>query len=84
MLILKTLLAFGLLERLAPREEAKCVPTPFESNGGFLLYLLAIAALCIALAYVCDEYLVPALEILCHNLKIAEDVAGVSLLAFGG
>ena len=31
----------------------------------------------------CDEFLVPSLEILCVKLNLKEDVAGASFLAFG-
>ena len=31
----------------------------------------------------CDEFLVPCLEILCVKLNLKEDVAGASFLAFG-
>ncbi|GBG25402.1 Sodium/potassium/calcium exchanger 3 [Hondaea fermentalgiana] len=35
------------------------------------------------LAIVCDDYLVPSLEILCIRWNVREDVAGASFMAFG-
>ena len=32
---------------------------------------------------ICDEFLVPSLEIMCVKLKLKEDVAGASFMAFG-
>ena len=37
----------------------------------------------LALAKVCDDYLVPALEILCERFAIPDEAAGASILAFG-
>jgi len=37
----------------------------------------------IALATICDEYLVPSLETLCVRWNIREDVAGATFMAFG-
>jgi len=34
------------------------------------------------MAAVCDEYLVPAVDIMCEQYKIPEDVAGATLMAF--
>jgi Ca2+/Na+ antiporter len=36
------------------------------------------------LAIVCDEYFVPALEVVADSLEISEDVAGATLMAAGG
>ncbi|KAG9403343.1 hypothetical protein AC1031_005990 [Aphanomyces cochlioides] len=48
--------------------------------------VIAIAALLyifLGLAIVCDDYLVPAIETICEKLKIPEEAAGASFLAFG-
>ena len=37
-----------------------------------------------ALAIVCDEFFVPALEVIIDKLQITEDVAGATLMAAGG
>ncbi|KAF0697634.1 Aste57867_11683 [Aphanomyces stellatus] len=46
------------------------------STGGLLLLFLG-------LAIICDDYLVPAIELLCERLSIPDDAAGASFLAFG-
>eukprot|EP00471_Norrisiella_sphaerica_P003256 CAMPEP_0184489534 /NCGR_PEP_ID=MMETSP0113_2-20130426/15742_1 /TAXON_ID=91329 /ORGANISM="Norrisiella sphaerica, Strain BC52" /LENGTH=621 /DNA_ID=CAMNT_0026873021 /DNA_START=117 /DNA_END=1979 /DNA_ORIENTATION=+ len=43
---------------------------------GLLAYLFA------CMAVVCDEYMMPATEMLCDLMHISDDVAGVTLLAF--
>lgn len=35
------------------------------------------------LSIICDEWLVPALEVICVSLSIPEDIAGVTFMAFG-
>ncbi|OQR99922.1 sodium/potassium/calcium exchanger 4-like [Thraustotheca clavata] len=48
--------------------------------------ILSVAGLLyifLGLAIVCDDYLVPAIETLCEKLKIPEEAAGASFLAFG-
>ena len=45
--------------------------------------LAALSFAFVALAIVCDDYLVPAIEVLCERWKIPEDAAGASFLAFG-
>ena len=37
-----------------------------------------------ALSIVCDEFFVPALEVIIDKLQITEDVAGATLMAAGG
>ena len=38
----------------------------------------------LALAIVCDEFFVPALEMIGETLEISDDVAGATLMAAGG
>jgi len=37
----------------------------------------------LGLALICDDYLCPAIDIICENLQITSDIAGATLLAFG-
>ena len=53
-------------------------------NGGFLLYIFCLFYMFCALAIVCDEFFVPALEVIIDKLQITEDVAGATLMAAGG
>jgi len=55
----------------------------FESYGGLAVWCLLTLYSFLAMAVVCDAYLVPALEILCERLQISEDVAGASFMAIG-
>lgn len=52
-------------------------------DGGFLLLFLGVSAMFWGLAAVCEEYFVPALNILCEELNIPEDVAGATFMAAG-
>lgn len=52
----------------------------------FTLALLSIAGMALtffAMCIVCDEHLVPAIEVFIEQFNIPEDVAGVTLIAFG-
>ena len=53
-------------------------------HGGFLLYIFCLFYMFCALAIVCDEFFVPALEVIIEKLQITEDVAGATLMAAGG
>jgi len=50
---------------------------------GFLLEILICFYSFVGLGYVCDDYMVPALETLCVRWQIPEDVAGATFMAFG-
>jgi len=50
---------------------------------GFILEGVCLFYCFIGLAICCDEYMVPALETLCHRWGIGEDVAGATFMAFG-
>jgi K+-dependent Na+/Ca+ exchanger-like protein len=48
------------------------------------LYMAGVAYMFVALAIVCDEFFVPALEVYVDIFKISMDVAGATLMAAGG
>ena len=48
-----------------------------------VLALLAMAYLVWALAIICDDYLMPALEDICELVKLSPEAAGATVLAFG-
>ena len=52
-----------------------------KRNGAILLYVFAMFYMFCALAIVCDEFFVPALEVLIEKFDITEDVAGATLMA---
>ena len=55
-----------------------------KRHGAFLLYIFALFYMFCALAIVCDEFFVPALEVIIDKWGITEDVAGATLMAAGG
>jgi len=52
-------------------------------DGFFIIHLLVSLYMFAALAIVCDDYFVPALERLSEELKLSEDVAGATFMAAG-
>lgn len=56
---------------------------PWVEDGGFLLLLVGVSAMFWGLAVVCEEYFVPALNILCEELNVPDDVAGATFMAAG-
>ena len=53
-------------------------------NGGFLLYIIGSLYMFVALSIACDEYFVPALEVMTERLDIPDEIAGATLMAAGG
>src|SRR4051812_47964110 len=51
--------------------------------AGILFEVVLLIYCFIALAIICDKYLVLSLETLCVRWNIREDVAGASIMAFG-
>jgi len=51
---------------------------------GCIAYILGVMYTFAGLAVVCDEYFVPALEVLAERLDVSDDVAGATLMAAGG
>ncbi|KDO26555.1 hypothetical protein SPRG_07957 [Saprolegnia parasitica CBS 223.65] len=63
---------------LSPASEAATY-----SGWDAALSIAGLLYIFLGLAIVCDDYLVPAIETLCEKLKIPEEAAGASFLAFG-
>jgi len=53
-------------------------------GGGVALYIVGVLYMFVALAIVCDDYFVPALEVIIDKFDISNDVAGATLMAAGG
>ena len=53
-------------------------------DGAIVLYIIGVIYMFVALAIVCDEFFVPALEVIIDKLGISEDVAGATFMAAGG
>lgn len=59
--------------------------TPEERRkGAIILHVLGMIYMFVALAIVCDEFFVPALDVIIEKLQISEDVAGATFMAAGG
>lgn len=54
-----------------------------DANGGIVLWLLVMLYMFKALGTVCDEYFVPALEMISEKLELSNDVAGATFMAAG-
>ena len=54
------------------------------ASGGVVCYIIGVAYMFLALAIVCDEFFVPALDEMVERLGISNDVAGATFMAAGG
>ena len=71
----------------SPSPKAEYPPDLFtkeQLKGAVVLYIFGMIYLFIALAIVCDEFFVPALEVIIETFHISEDVAGATFMAAGG
>lgn len=53
-------------------------------EGALVLHVLGVMYMFVALAIVCDEFFVPALDVIIEKLDITDDVAGATFMAAGG
>ncbi|XP_042245422.1 sodium/potassium/calcium exchanger 1-like [Thunnus maccoyii] len=53
-------------------------------QGWVALHIIGMTYMFVALAIVCDEFFVPALEVITNKLQISDDVAGATFMAAGG
>ncbi|XP_073320356.1 sodium/potassium/calcium exchanger 1-like [Pagrus major] len=53
-------------------------------QGWVVLHLIGMIYMFVALAIVCDEFFVSALEVITNKLEISDDVAGATFMAAGG
>uniref|UniRef100_A0A3Q3QDR4 Sodium/potassium/calcium exchanger 1 n=1 Tax=Monopterus albus TaxID=43700 RepID=A0A3Q3QDR4_MONAL len=53
-------------------------------QGWVVLHVIGMTYMFVALAIVCDEFFVPALEVITTKLEISDDVAGATFMAAGG
>uniref|UniRef100_K7FZX4 Sodium/potassium/calcium exchanger 1 n=1 Tax=Pelodiscus sinensis TaxID=13735 RepID=K7FZX4_PELSI len=53
-------------------------------KGWVILHIFGMMYVFVALAIVCDEYFVPALDVITDKLQISGDVAGATFMAAGG
>lgn len=55
----------------------------WELNGGIAVYICALLYLFVALAIICDDYFVSALEKITEAMGLSPDVAGATFMAAG-
>lgn len=53
-------------------------------RGAVVLHIFGVVYMFIALAVVCDEFFIPALDVITQTMNISEDVAGATFMAAGG
>uniref|UniRef100_A0A7S1Y1G9 PH domain-containing protein n=1 Tax=Phaeomonas parva TaxID=124430 RepID=A0A7S1Y1G9_9STRA len=65
-----------------PGGKEECVPQ-WVVDGGFAGIIVVLAITFWGLAVICDEFFVPALNVLCDALNVPDDVAGATFMAAG-
>jgi len=55
----------------------------WEKKGGVLVYIAVLGLIFYLMEAICDEYFVPALNILSERLNLSDDVAGATFMAAG-
>ncbi|XP_049269488.1 sodium/potassium/calcium exchanger 2 [Rhipicephalus sanguineus] len=55
-----------------------------RKRGAVILHVMGMVYMFVALAIVCDEFFIPALDVITVKLDISEDVAGATFMAAGG
>lgn len=54
-----------------------------RQKGFVLIHIFATAYFCLVLAIICDQFFVPALEVIAEALNVPVDVAGATFMAIG-
>lgn len=71
-------------ETSAPKQDPMFPPDLFTEkqrrNGAVVLHIFGLAYMFVALAVVCDEFFIPALDVITEKLEISEDVAGATFM----
>ncbi|KAM6426273.1 sodium/potassium/calcium exchanger 5 isoform 2-T2 [Liasis olivaceus] len=78
-----------------PENETRCILSPSSEfpegfftpqereEGGIVIYFIIIFYMFLAVSIVCDDYFLPALEMISHSLGLSQDVAGATFMAAG-
>ena len=72
--------ATAVKKTIGPPNFPNALVSPYE-NGGVIVYLIGMIYTFMGLAVVCDEFFVPALEVMIDRFGISDDVAGATLMA---
>lgn len=76
-------------KHLHVEEKTPLFPTDLFSleqrrQGAVIFHIVGVVYMFVALAIVCDEFFVPALDVIIEKLAIQDDVAGATFMAAGG
>ena len=71
------------------REQFESTICPFNiqcqlKDGAIILHVMGLLYMFLAIAIVCDEFFVPAIEVIVDKLNLSPDVAGATFMAAGG
>lgn len=58
-------------------------PEEWEVSGGVAIYIVGLMMIFYLMEVICDEFFVPALNILCVKMNLPDDVAGATFMAAG-
>merc|ERR1719273_207911 len=58
-------------------------PDEWEVSGGVAVYIVGLMMIFYLMEVICDEFFVPALNILCVKMNLPDDVAGATFMAAG-
>jgi len=75
--------SYGIFRRRLQAQDV-CFPEAYDPTYNMIGAIIGIMYVFIALAIVCDEFFVPALEVIAEKWSITPDVAGATLMAAGG
>ena len=60
-----------------------CKEESLPFAGGLIAYFVGVFFMSLGIAIICDDFFVPALEIICEVLQLSDDVAGATFMAAG-
>ena len=60
-----------------------CKEESLPFAGGLIAYFVGVFFMFVGIAIICDDFFVPALEIICEVLQLSDDVAGATFMAAG-
>ncbi|XP_038211464.1 sodium/potassium/calcium exchanger Nckx30C isoform X3 [Zerene cesonia] len=72
------------LEEKAPLFPTDLFTEEQRRSGAVIFHVIGMGYMFVALAIVCDEFFVPALDVIIERLAIRDDVAGATFMAAGG
>ena len=70
----------------ASKQDPKFPPDLFtleqRRHGGVIFHIIGLIYMFVALAIVCDEFFIPALDVITEKLEISQDVAGATFMVW--